>query len=376
MRGFTISIEIHEMADSFVPTTYPSSVSRLIEWVNKWGAIGLDGKSVRYEDSSGKGLGCFANKDFAPGDTIFSLPRKCILGIGDIENSILIKRIQNELDAGILTSELLLWLFMCEQRDDPTAHFYPYLSSLTTSPLPSIICWDDDLLCALLGTNIELTCRQAKESIAKYDDFAKSIRELILRPSILKDNKQDSKRFRIDETLISKVSRESLTWARTHYISRRFSGRFSASFDPLRKDQCREVDMGNLGALCPVLDICNHDSSRDWIQLVVDDDFLHLRCNHPIAKDTEIFFNYGTLSNEVLLYGYGYAVEDNPDDSVALLLRGGGRGTPSDSDTLGTFYMKAGGFEGIPKVSCSLSLTYYQSYVSGTLASIEQVWSR
>ena len=45
-----------------------------------------------------------------------------------------------------------------------------------------------------------------------------------------------------------------------------------------------EKGLGDLGSLCPLLDILNHKSGTDWLKLEVSDGCLHVICNHPIRK--------------------------------------------------------------------------------------------
>ena len=126
--------------------------------------------------------------------------------------------------------------------------------------------------------------------------------------------------------------------------------------------------MGEYGSMCPLLDILNHDPSRNWLNLVINPDdgnLLDVITNYDIAEGAEIYYNYGALSNEQLLYGYGYAVTGNPFDSVAVKLMAANLGTSnnnnskqtragmdnySDSKHVGTYYVRRGGLEGIPEV--------------------------
>jgi hypothetical protein len=148
----------------------------------------------------------------------------------------------------------------------------------------------------------------------------------------------------------------------------------------------QEVNMGVYGAMCPLLDILNHDPSRDWLDLVVnpsDENLLDVKTNNEIERGAEIYYNYGSLSNEQLLYGYGYAVKDNPHDAVAVKMMatvnkgastesrlgeignsvaGGMDSSKTGARHVGTYYVRGGGFEGIPQV-CSNYLDTPTLYV-------------
>lgn len=63
-----------------------------------------------------------------------------------------------------------------------------------------------------------------------------------------------------------------------------------------------------------------------------------------------MFSNYGALSNEQLLFAYGYAILDNQNDSLPMKLR-----IPSTVFATGNvFALKSGGWDGVPRVSYSL----------------------
>ena len=54
------------------------------------------------------------------------------------------------------------------------------------------------------------------------------------------------------------------------------------------------------------------------------------------------------LSNEILLYTYGFASDDNVDDAVAV--RMGVRAAATKKGTSNTYYIKSDGLSGVPQV--------------------------
>ena len=89
----------------------------------------------------------------------------------------------------------------------------------------------------------------------------------------------------------------------------------------------RERDLGTdsghgLGCMVPVLDLFNHDSSRQWLSLTVDDaaQCLVVSAAYPLAAGDEVLSNYGPLTNEQLLRAYGFALPANPHDTVSVRL--------------------------------------------------------
>lgn len=72
--------------------------------------------------------------------------------------------------------------------------------------------------------------------------------------------------------------------------------------------------------LFPVLDALDHKYSAQVTLLTDDNGGESVLTNHDIAEGEIIYTNYGPKSNESLLMGYGFAIEGNPFDTVALRL--------------------------------------------------------
>lgn len=69
-----------------------------------------------------------------------------------------------------------------------------------------------------------------------------------------------------------------------------------------------------------------------------------------------MFSNYGGLSNEKLLFAYGFALPDNPFDSFAVKLKVKVNDAGVDGNNA-SFYIRRGGIEGVPKVrTCTCKL--------------------
>ncbi|SCU98902.1 LAFA_0G20758g1_1 [Lachancea sp. 'fantastica'] len=72
--------------------------------------------------------------------------------------------------------------------------------------------------------------------------------------------------------------------------------------------------------LLPVIDLLNHDyrSKVEWRQ---SNDSFCLEILEDIEEGCEIFNNYGGKGNEELLWGYGFVLEENICDTVALKIK-------------------------------------------------------
>ena len=114
-------------------------------------------------------------------------------------------------------------------------------------------------------------------------------------------------------------------------------------------DDCpdgREATLDKLGIFVLALDILNHgDADEEWLRLEKSKEGLRVICNVPRKEGEEMWSNYGNLSNGRLLFAYGFALEDNPDDEVALhLIVGTNKGTAD----YGLNYIRRGGIKGVP----------------------------
>ena len=116
----------------------------------------------------------------------------------------------------------------------------------------------------------------------------------------------------------------------------------------------RDKGLENLGIMVPALDIINHNSEQEWLTLERSDSnsdsdsdsALKVICNVPRSKGEELFSNYGSLSNEKLLYAYGFAAENNEEDDFCakLVVQKGEGNTPMSR----VFHISRGGIAGVP----------------------------
>jgi SET domain len=102
---------------------------------------------------------------------------------------------------------------------------------------------------------------------------------------------------------------EDYQWACIIYTSRSFPAKI------IYPDTAEGLSM-----LVPIIDSVNHKPQTPvhWEGTV--DGAFDLRSAFNIAKGEEIFNNYGAKGNEELMFGYGFALEDNKFDIVSLKL--------------------------------------------------------
>lgn len=319
-----------------LPNVSSSDAGAVLNKMLVWAEVETDHLSFREcgEGESGQGtLGCFAGagRDFVAGEIFFSVPQDKIFGIYQCQNTSLTMLLRdfalvNCKEPHLVTSELLIWLHMIEARADVSSDFHAYFVSLDdTSPSP--LSWPDCLQQdALAGTMLQTFLCDVRASLQAHAIFVQSAG--------------------LDAEV---YSYEALVWARGHYLARRYPGKYGIDGSVPDEGDGRESGLENLGVLVPVLDIINHDADEEWLQLRVSDDGkLDIICNQARPRGTQLYSNYGSLSNERLLFAYGFAIEDNPHDTFTFRMMARGQDATDLPKDLGTFYIGRGGMSGVP----------------------------
>jgi hypothetical protein len=349
-------------------TTNSESLDILSTWFQGRKFTGLENLEFKNSATCGNSLGCFAKKDFSVGDMLFSVPQSCILGLGltmdhPIANFVFHEAKKHQCFDRV-SIELLVWLVMIDGKyidhenvddddSDDEGHIPPlhvYLSSLS-DPSPSLLHWDPELCKALEGTNLGTSLKTLESTLKAHAEFL---------VDLSKWNKKGCVRLLPPKYF----NYDSLLWACGHYLSRRYPGHFATQiYHDLTVDDnkfSRESNFGNVGALVPLLDILNHNDEHEWLKFEVKNNALHVICNHPVKTGEELFSNYGGLSNEQLLFAYGYCTAQNSNDVFSIKLK-----VPSVMSTTAPvlkkrgsvdsvtkqFALRGGGWDGIPKVS-------------------------
>ena len=130
-------------------TTSESRISALIRWLDVAGANGLENLCLK-NSSGAVGMGCFALRDIACGETLFVIPQACILGFQQVFRSHISTFIRssvtalkiNPYDDELVSEELLYWLYMIQQRYEDSSspsEFNTYLSSLGSNQITLLL---------------------------------------------------------------------------------------------------------------------------------------------------------------------------------------------------------------------------------------------
>lgn len=302
--------------------TIGSRISAFTTWAEQRG-VRCGGAAVR-DSGSGMGLGLFASRDLSPGDEIASVPASAIVNSnvawqsasGKALRAVLRKAEWNSFLARprhrphprhLLTpSEAAIVFFLIEQKiAGRDSSWHAWVEALPRS-FDDPLWWSREQLKELEGTNLG-------ETIASTERI---LREVYLAV-------YNKMRPRAPGVLID-VPYETLRWAFSAYKSRRFPGRLLKQATGATDDaKVVAKDAGGAreaGIMVPFLGMSNHRYLQrvTWrcaggrIALVAGDN---------VVKGAQVYNNYGAKSNEELLCGYGFVLNPNPHDEVAVRLR-------------------------------------------------------
>jgi len=109
-------------------------------------------------------------------------------------------------------------------------------------------------------------------------------------------------------TFVRFIKMELYLWAATIFTSRSFT---SSIMGPSDKE--------SFALLYPMIDSFNHQFATKVTWNMEKGDFA-LGLTQPVKKGQEVYNNYAPKGNEELLVGYGFCIENNPCDVVAIRL--------------------------------------------------------
>ncbi|KAG0095802.1 hypothetical protein BGZ93_005431 [Podila epicladia] len=178
-----------------------------------------------------------------------------------------------------------LILYLIQQRLlGDSSFFQPYLD-MVPEKIYTALEFDEEDLEHLRGTNAFLTVKDLKRELReKYEETMEMASEIELPEE--------------------EYSWEMFLWAETVVSSRAFPAHLFG--------ECKKGEL----VLIPLADMLNHKSRHKISWLKTPQGLQMSGCE--IKKGEQVFNNYGPKSNEELLVGYGFCIEDNVDDMVTL----------------------------------------------------------
>ncbi|CDO92123.1 unnamed protein product [Kluyveromyces dobzhanskii CBS 2104] len=272
--------------------------------------------NVEFKQVEGKGICCIATEDIE--QVIFQLPA----------NLIITKDLSNKHFGDLVKCQehhntwLKLFLSKLRFSDEVvyvdgvnvTDQFAPYVMALP-SEVDSPLVWNARELGLLNGTNLYISLKDKLQSI--YNEWWGCIKN-----TTFQQKQYDIGQLSIEEIydqITSKVfSGEKLDFfSFPAFLSSHLIFTSRAFPERIINPDCAEFNV----ILLPVLDLLNHEN-RSRIQWSCSNEgsFVFEKLE-KVEKGTEICNNYGAKGNEELLYGYGFVIEGNEFDNLALKLK-------------------------------------------------------
>lgn len=342
-------------------------------------------RPFRIENSETVGTYVTAARRLEPGSLLFKMKSDYLITYKTVSSTPLSQIILSLPDISISPEELV-WLNMIAWLNDKDENNPRriFLQALSKVP-PNASSWPTFLQEQLKGSNAYsvLDSSGANDDTPGNVSAVKNLLNLLgdIRASI--QTKRPNSKNDADDEALSKATEilvenpassifteESISWARGHFLSRRFPDlqpkidAFAQHQDQGEGDSLKDLVAkataaratsaplqhlngygGKLSTLIPILDLMNHRFDKaSTCTLEVTASGVEMRTGETtVEKGQELFYCYGDKSNEVLLQGYGFCVSDNENDTITLKLRTDETGTTSK-----TFSIGRGGAEAIP----------------------------
>ncbi|AET37944.1 protein-lysine N-methyltransferase Ecym_2195 [Eremothecium cymbalariae DBVPG len=208
---------------------------------------------------------------------------------------------------------------------DIALYFGKYMNCLPEE-VDSPLIWKPDELELLDGTNIGGSISEKLDLIVndwRYVinelgfDVPQAVQEQLVFAARMLAEPNDVSKDEIYNMLIKHpkdgephwLSFQAFIWSHLIFTSRAFPERILNS----------TCEISNV-ILLPILDLLNH-SQHSKIEWAGDNGVFSFRKLEPVEVGDEIFNNYGGKSNEELLVGYGFVIEDNKCDYLALKIK-------------------------------------------------------
>ena len=228
------------------------------------------------------------------------------------------------LSAKIISGRTLIYLYMLVAYGDLRGHG-PYLRSLPTvhdDPL----WWSEDELAELNGTNLVAAIEERRRALKRAWDALVPLLHGLSCPF----------------GPPTEFTWERFLWAHSCFTSRAFPQWLSRPPHPDSHvgDVPDDDPMQAVGCLLPVLDTLNH-RYRARITWVRHGDRLAFVTEDAVPPNSAVANNYGPKSNEELLLGYGFVLDEPPNPHETVSVRFGGCPVVGDES------LEAGGGESV-----------------------------
>ncbi|CUS23178.1 LAQU0S08e03840g1_1 [Lachancea quebecensis] len=277
-------------------------------------------EEVEFVNVEGKGFACVAKSDITAAE--FIIP----------DNLIIKSSLSSRLFGTSLNQTSWLKVLVAKLKFDKNAttvddvdlkaKFAPYIDALPEE-IDSPLVWNPSELDLLGNTNLRSSLRMKLDSIFKeWKSIMGTLEEhrnQVQADTIAIEETLEQDENYVYRNLTSKVFQEcsevewwsfpAFLWSHLIFLSRAFP---EYVINP-------STDPSNV-VLLPIIDLLNHDyrSKVEWNQR---DGAFGVRKLEAVSEGEEILNNYGGKGNEELLSGYGFVLDENIFDTVALKIQ-------------------------------------------------------
>ncbi|CCH45655.1 Ribosomal N-lysine methyltransferase 1 [Wickerhamomyces ciferrii] len=299
-----------------------SQIQTLLKWGQDQGAI-ID-PSIQFKYTKDHGISVFVTQDIK---TPSEKPQIKIPSDMIIHNKLALDTFGESFISKSDNVNSSLKLLVSKLKFDNTndswelqQKFKPFIDLLPLGKeTGSVFYWSSEELRTLGKTNLAGSLEAKTKSLLK--EWYSTVENLEHTPELQQDLKLFHDFDSLDhDTLVSKLldtkswtSFGAYLWSCIIFTSRAFPNEIINS-------NCKPGQ----AILLPIIDLLNHDNSTnvEWsFEETGDEGFFTLLNKDPHTKGDEIFNNYGAKSNEELLLGYGFTLEDNKHDTIALRIK-------------------------------------------------------
>ncbi|KLO11650.1 SET domain-containing protein [Schizopora paradoxa] len=283
------------------------SIRNLIEWLGENG--GAVHPTVVFQKVQ-YGYSAFAESDLPAGTVVASCPFDLVIHVESIQDALL-GYYSMKADNGLSENQLMC-LYICiywiipeeDEKARKLLRHRPYVRNLT--PVKSLftpLYFKDEELDLFRGTNLFGATVERREIL--HNQWKESLR------SIPPEKQHIAERLTWDFYLA----------ASTYLSSRAFPSTLLSSEPSLISTPA------SYPVLIPGVDLFNHSRAHPvtWevSQSRSSPGFsISLKENSAASAGTELFNNYGPKPNSSLILGYGFSLENNPDDTIMLKIGG------------------------------------------------------
>ncbi|KUF82003.1 Ribosomal N-lysine methyltransferase set10 [Phytophthora nicotianae] len=258
--------------------------------------------------------GVFIAEDVTPHTEVFSIPLDSVLSvkslqeISALQNIAFFQQLTPEREDDQLALALLYEKFVQGDKSKWAKHI-----ELLPKTYHNALYFEQEEIKALEGSNLFFIAQQMEKKVAA--DYT-SLKETVLLE--LFENITEGITVDLFDDFFSL---DNYKWALSTIWSRFVSLRLDEA--PSSKDSSSSVPVAkqSFKAMVPVFDMLNHDPEAEMSHFFdMDTQLFKLVSHQHWNAGTQMFINYGPLSNHKLLLLYGFVIIGNPFDAVEMWL--------------------------------------------------------